>query len=273
MTENTIARLFESCGLGEVVPPVLPVQGGFMHRMFRVSTGDRTYAVKHLNPEIMKRPDVMKNYRRAEELEQITAEAPAASDKEEAQEAASEELLAVQDNQKLDAAYTLALNANSWSRAAAAGGIRLLLPPLQALAGGGLPGPEQREALYEGSILGGTAISVTGTLLPHNLGYYLTERYGIPHGFACAEFLPDLFALTKQRDPARWAEFEAQTGTSLPALTELIRTLCPKPKLRMDDEEIGAILPRWENSAALRKTPGSLGLAEIRTIWETHFGA
>ena len=71
MTENTIIRLFESCGFGEVLPPVLPVQGGFMHRMFRVNTAGGSYAVKHLNPEIMKRPGVMDNYRRAEKLEQV----------------------------------------------------------------------------------------------------------------------------------------------------------------------------------------------------------
>ena len=71
MTENTIARLFETRGLGKVVLPVRPVSGGFMHRMFRVEIADRVYAVKYLNPEIMKRPGVMENYRRAEKLEQI----------------------------------------------------------------------------------------------------------------------------------------------------------------------------------------------------------
>ena len=75
MTENTIIKLFESCGLGGVLAPVLPVQGGFMHRMFRVNTAGGSYAVKHLNPEIMKRPGVMENYRRAEELEQVLEDA------------------------------------------------------------------------------------------------------------------------------------------------------------------------------------------------------
>ena len=71
MTENTIAKLFETRGLGNVVFPVTPVSGGFMHRMFRAETADGAYAVKHLNPEIMKRPGVMENYRQAEKLEQI----------------------------------------------------------------------------------------------------------------------------------------------------------------------------------------------------------
>lgn len=46
-----------------------------MHRMFRVSTPGQVYAVKHLNPEIMKRPEAMNNYRRAENLEKILEEA------------------------------------------------------------------------------------------------------------------------------------------------------------------------------------------------------
>ena len=75
MIENTITGLFESAGLGEVMPPVTPVSGGFMHRMYRVSTADQSYAVKHLNPVIMKRPDAMENYRRAESLERILEDA------------------------------------------------------------------------------------------------------------------------------------------------------------------------------------------------------
>ena len=75
MIEQTIAKLFDQCGLGDVLLPVVPVSGGFMHRMFRVNTPECSYAVKRLNPEIMKRPDAMRNYRRAESLETILEEA------------------------------------------------------------------------------------------------------------------------------------------------------------------------------------------------------
>ena len=74
MIADKIERLFSSKGLGEVLLPVTPVSGGFMHRMFRVNTANGSYAVKHLNPEIMKRPDVLSNYRRAESLEKILEE-------------------------------------------------------------------------------------------------------------------------------------------------------------------------------------------------------
>ena len=66
-----ISQLFEILSLGEVMIPITPVSGGFMHRMYKACTASHTYAVKHLNPEIMKRPDAMNNYKKAERLEAI----------------------------------------------------------------------------------------------------------------------------------------------------------------------------------------------------------
>ena len=69
--QNLITQLFETLSLGTVTVPVAPVSGGFMHRMYKVCTENHTYAVKHLNPEIMKRPGAMDNYKKAELLEAI----------------------------------------------------------------------------------------------------------------------------------------------------------------------------------------------------------
>ena len=71
MTEEIIAKLFRQTGLGTVIPPITPVSGGFLHRMYRVNTEERSFAVKHLNPEIMQRPAAAENFRRAEELEAL----------------------------------------------------------------------------------------------------------------------------------------------------------------------------------------------------------
>ena len=70
MTEK-IKKLFESRGLGNDVSPIVPVSGGFMHKMYKVNAGGKFYAVKHLNSEIMKRPGVKGNYEKAENLETI----------------------------------------------------------------------------------------------------------------------------------------------------------------------------------------------------------
>ena len=70
-----ILQLFETLSLGEIISPVVPVSGGFMHRMHKVCTKNHIYAVKHLNPKIMKRLDAMENYKKAERLEAILEEA------------------------------------------------------------------------------------------------------------------------------------------------------------------------------------------------------
>ena len=72
--KEIINRLFRQNGLGEVVGDVTPVSGGLMHKMFKVTTGNGSYAVKCLNPEIMKRPGVLENYARAEQLERLLEE-------------------------------------------------------------------------------------------------------------------------------------------------------------------------------------------------------
>ncbi len=68
---NDIAALFGKCGLGNVRSTIEPVSGGLMHKMYKVRTESEVYAVKCLNPEVMKRPGVLDNYARAEELESI----------------------------------------------------------------------------------------------------------------------------------------------------------------------------------------------------------
>ncbi len=70
-TKDLLVRLAHMCGLGTIIADIEPVTGGLMHRMYKVMTDSGVYAVKHLNPEIMKRPDVHENYARAEKIEAI----------------------------------------------------------------------------------------------------------------------------------------------------------------------------------------------------------
>ncbi len=72
--KDILKKLIKECGLGEVIGDITSVSGGLMHKMYRVDTTTGTYAVKCLNPEIMKRPGVMDNYARAERFERILEE-------------------------------------------------------------------------------------------------------------------------------------------------------------------------------------------------------
>lgn len=69
--EILIRSLFGQIGLGEIEYPIGQVRGGFLHEMYKVNTSSGTFAVKHLNPEIMKKSDAALNFANAEKLERI----------------------------------------------------------------------------------------------------------------------------------------------------------------------------------------------------------
>ena len=75
MIEQQIEKLFHVLGLGEVIAPIESVSGGFMHRMYKVTTKHKSYAVKYLNPNVMSRPDAATNFQKAETLEKKLEEA------------------------------------------------------------------------------------------------------------------------------------------------------------------------------------------------------
>jgi len=161
--------------------------------------------------------------------------------------------------------------ANHISKAAAAKGIRILYAPLMAAEKGEELSLAQREQLYEASILGGLAICVTGTVFPHNVGYYLTENYKIPHGVACAVFLPELMEHVEKAEPELAASLYEESGCSKEALSELISASLPELGVRMTAEEIEAALPRWENNGSVKSTVGTVTADHIREMLQNKF--
>lgn len=55
-------RLFNYLGLDEVTHEPKKITGGLLHQMYRVETSHQIYAVKVLNPSIMKRETALPNY-------------------------------------------------------------------------------------------------------------------------------------------------------------------------------------------------------------------
>ncbi len=84
----------------------------------------------------------------------------------------------------------LAIRANPLSELHAREALRILGPELRKLLESPDLDLEQREALLYGSMLGGMAISTTGTSIPHALGYCLTYYKDIPHGRANGMIMP-----------------------------------------------------------------------------------
>ena len=162
--------------------------------------------------------------------------------------------------------------ANEISGACAVRGVRLLLEPLEAAAKGVELTAEQRNRLYEASILGGLAICVTGTCFPHNVGYYLTENYGVPHGTACAVLLPAMLEHAGNCAPEMTEAFFRETGTDREQVLQLIRACLPELGIRMSGEEITAALPRWADNGSVKNTVGTVTAEDIGTILTGLFG-
>lgn len=161
--------------------------------------------------------------------------------------------------------------ADDISRAFAVRAIRMLVGPLAEAAAGKDLTPEQRCQLYEASILGGLAINTTGTCFPHNVGYYLTENYGVPHGFACAVFLPQMFAQVRAYDPAYSDAFCAEVGTDEATLVNLIEACLPDFGIHMTEDEIVAALPRWEGNGSVMNTRANVSTETIHKILASLF--
>ncbi len=61
-------RLIEYLNLGTIVKEIVQVSGGLLHKMYHVHTDKNEYAVKVLNPEIMKRPVALQNTVNSEKI-------------------------------------------------------------------------------------------------------------------------------------------------------------------------------------------------------------
>lgn len=152
------------------------------------------------------------------------------------------------------------------SRAFAVRAIRLAYAPLKAAAAGEELSAEQRRDLYQASILGGLAINTTGTCFPHNVGYYLTETYHVPHGFASALFMPQMLTRVRAYDAAYSDAFCSEIGMDEEALVQLVGDCLPAYDFRMTEEQIDAALPRWENNGSVNNTRADVSVEDIREI-------
>lgn len=156
--------------------------------------------------------------------------------------------------------------ADEITRAFSVRAIRLGWVPLAAAAAGEDLTADQRRDLYEASILGGLAINTTGTCFPHNVGYYLTESYGVPHGFASATFMPAMLERVREADPAYASAFYHEIGQDEGALVQLVHDCLPRNGIHMTEDEIDAALPRWEGNGSVKNTRADISVDTIREI-------
>ena len=124
----------------------------------------------------------------------------------------------------------------------------------------------QREALYSASVFAGLAINITGTAFPHTVGYYLTERYGVPHGYACAAFLHALFIRAKKYCPERVGAIAACIGCETDDLCKKL-TAAVDLGFRISPEEAASASGRWQGTVRnFARTPGGFSASDAAQV-------
>lgn len=129
-----------------------------------------------------------------------------------------------------------------------------------------------REKLHTGSLFAGLVLNHCSTGFPHPLGYPLTERFGIPHGKACAAFLPALALRGNQVSPLRGRELFTLLDCTPEEFSHQTEQLAALPDIPVSDELISACSARWENCKNFRNSPGGFTREEAVELFRCRLG-
>ena len=160
------------------------------------------------------------------------------------------------------------------TRACGVEALLLLIPALRAIQEPDtLPDSDGRLKLYLGSIYAGLAFGGPGLCFPHTMGYVLSEQYGIPHGEACAVFLPQFIELAAREEAQLSSRLFAKLGTRKQELAAFIGGFVADLSLPvLSDQELLDLLPRWDGSPNMEHTPGSFDqekrLAVLKSVFQ-----
>ena len=118
-----------------------------------------------------------------------------------------------------------------------------------------LPGAAERERLYYGSLYAGVVLASCGTAFPHPMGYVLTEDYAVPHGRACAAFLPSLVEYAAGTAPEAVREILGLLKMDLTEFRGLVGGLADV-HIRMTQEKAEQYASRWPGLKNFQNVPG-----------------
>ena len=148
--------------------------------------------------------------------------------------------------------------ANELSQNYALRAVTLLMPELKKIQQQEELTFDDREILYNASLYGGLAINITGTCLPHAMGYLLTEQHGLPHGYACAMFLPEFLKINEQEQPELTRKYFAEIGCSYEDWLDIVTGLLQEIHVEIPEEEIRREHSRWIGNGSIQKGWGEI---------------
>ena len=121
-----------------------------------------------------------------------------------------------------------------------------------------------RERIYYASVYAGFAINKSGTAFPHTVGYYLTENYRVPHGRACAVFLPLLFSRAKKYYPDKLRVISEICGCSIEKLGNAVKNTAAV-KVKISEAEADAAAVRWCGKIRnFERSPGGFSAVDAK---------
>ena len=168
-----------------------------------------------------------------------------------------------------------AKTADPITRACSVEALLLLIPALRAIQEPeALPDSDGRRKLYLGSIYAGLAFNGPGLCFPHAMGYLLSEEYGVPHGEACAVFLPQFIETATREEAQLSSRLFAKLGVRKQELCTFLAGFTQGLELpSFTDGELEALLPRWEDSPNMGRIPGNFDrekrLAVLKKIFQS----
>lgn len=117
-----------------------------------------------------------------------------------------------------------------------------------------LPDENDRDTLYFASLYAGFALNKGGTGFPHGMGYALTEDFNVPHGLACAVFLPAYIKEAEKANPVLTKELFSAMNTDFESLDKLFKDFCTFD-FTISDEQIEGYVSRWETLKNFKNSP------------------
>lgn len=162
-------------------------------------------------------------------------------------------------------------NATEESRKISVDGIKLLYPYLKRLNEDDLLTMQERKEIYDASILGGRAIDITGTVFCHKIGYYFTENFKIPHGFASALFLNGLIDYELKTNRMYTRDFFKQVEINPEELKKQIAKTTAHIRLKVFKSDLDKIIDRFIDSTSIKNTFQNIKMEEIIEIIKERF--
>lgn len=163
--------------------------------------------------------------------------------------------------------------ADTFSETFALAGLKRLIPEFETISAYGTEGldDDDFEALFLASLCGGYAISITGTTLPHAAGYYLSEQFGVPHGVACALFLPAFLMHNARWSKAKLSLLCDELCRSDEELKNLLTDLTPETNILLTEGDLEGLRPRFENNPGFQKCPGECEPSYVEALYRALF--